>query len=378
MESFKFCAPCLLGLEGLAAEELKRLEAREVSAENGRVFFAGDAALLARANLRSRYAERIQVLLGRFRAATFERLFDGVYALPWDEWIGRRDAFPVKGHSVNSKLASVPACQSIIKKAVTKKLASRYHLSWFEETGVKLQIQFLIMKDEVLVTLDTTGAGLHKRGYRRESAEAPIKETLAAAMAWLARAGKLSPIADPFCGSGTILIESALLAKNIAPGLRRKFAAEEWGRIVPETVWRDERQAARADIRTDSDFAAFGFDIDPTAVALTQRNAAFAGVSGCIKAAVRDIADFSPEGGQGVVITNPPYGERLLDVQAARKLYVTMRERFVAGKGWSYNIITPDEDFEQIFGKKADKRRKLYNGMIKCQYYMYFKEAKAP
>ncbi len=372
MTKLQFSAPCLMGLEGLCADELKRLDIENVSAENGRVLFDGDFSTLARANICSRYAERIQLLLGEFPVYSFEDLFQGVSRINWEDFITEKDAFPVKGHCVSSKLSSVPDCQKIIKKAAAKRLGSRYATSWLEESGSLHQIQFLIIKDKCSIMLDTTGAGLHKRGYRANSTEAPIKETLAAAMADLSRVRPFSTVVDPFCGSGTILIESALKALNIAPGLKRSFSSEKWA-VIPSSVWAAERERALDSIRHDAEFQAFGYDIDENAVALTLENAKKAGVADRIHAERLDIKDLSLDFERAAVICNPPYGERLLDMQKARELYKIMGEKFTKRQGFSYSIISPDDSFEDVFGRPADKRRKLYNGMIKCQLYMYFK-----
>ncbi|MDD6174192.1 MAG: class I SAM-dependent RNA methyltransferase [Firmicutes bacterium] len=368
MSQIKMAAPCLLGLEGLVAGELRSMQAQNVEAQNGRVLFEGDEAVLARANLCSRYAERIQILLGVFQARTFEQLFQGVKALPWEMWIGKSDAFPVKGRSLDSKLASVPDCQSIMKKAIVERLKTAYHLPWFEETGAVHQVQFLLMKDKVSVMLDTSGAGLHKRGYRANAAEAPIKETLAAAMAYLAHVRADSTLYDPFCGSGTILIESALLALRIAPGLRRRFAAEKWMQI-PGEVWSAERRRAQEQILQDRPFTAYGSDIDPHVLQLAEENARKAGVGGCIRVEQRSVADFVPKTESGMIICNPPYGERLLDIRQAEELYAVMGRVFP--QEWSSTVISPSEHFEALFGRPAQKRRKLYNGMIRCQVFLY-------
>ena len=254
-------APCLLGLEGLVADELKFMEAENVSAENGRVFFEGDEAMLARANINSRFAERILIVLDRFKAETFEQLFQSVKSLPWSEFIGSSDTFPVKGYSINSTLHSVPDCQKIIKKAVVESLKEDYGISWFEETGPVHQIQFSIMKNEVTIMLDTTGRGLHKRGYRPEANDAPIRETLAAALCSLSRLRHYHTMYDPCCGSGTILIEGAMMAHNIAPGINRNFECDRWG-FIPEKAWIQERERCHDIIKTDTDFVAFGSDID--------------------------------------------------------------------------------------------------------------------
>ncbi len=372
MERLDFCAPCLFGVEGILGDELRRMGAEEVIPQNGRVLFAGEPALLARANINSRYAERIQLHMGSFHAVTFDELFEGVRALPWERFIRQKDAFPVKGWSLNSALHSIPDCQSIVKKAVVERLKSRYGIGWFEETGTTVQIQFAILKDEVTLLIDTSGAGLHKRGYRRNAGGAPIKETLAAAIVDVTRTRFAQRVVDPCCGSGTLLIEAALAARRIAPGIRRRFVAmdTQW---LPETVWKEERERAAAQQLTDRPFAAQGFDIDPDAVQLTAENAAKAGVGPLVRVAVQDIGRFVPDGDGGTVLCNPPYGERLLDVKTAQQLYRIMGKVFVPKAGWTYAIISPDERFEEWFGRPADKRRKLYNGMLKCQLYIYYK-----
>lgn len=365
-------APCLLGLEGLVAQELKMMDAENVSAENARVFFEGSEEILARANLNSRFSERILIVLDRFYAETFEELFQGVKALPWSEFIGSADTFPVKGYSINSILHSIPDCQKIIKKAVVESLKADYNISWFEETGPVHQIQFSIVKNEVTVMLDTTGTGLHKRGYRPRANDAPIRETLAAALCGLSRLRHYHTLYDPCCGSGTILIEGAMLANHIAPGLNRNFECDRWG-LIPETVWKNERDRCRSLVKKDTDFTAVGSDIDLRALELAKNNAQRCGVDRFISLKQSDVKNFSPVTENGTLVTNPPYGERMMDVKAAKRIYRIMGEKFVTKKGWSYGIISPDEEFEKVFGKRADKRRKLYNGMIKCQYYMYFK-----
>ncbi len=371
METWQYCAPCLFGVEGILGDELRRMGAADVRPENGRVLFSGGFDVLARANIMSRTAERIQILLGRFEARSFEELFQGVKALPWEQFIGKQDAFPVKGWSLNSQLHSVPDCQAIIKKAVVERLRGVYGVQWFDESAAKCQIQFTIMKDEVTLLLDTTGAGLHKRGYRAQAGGAPIKETLAAAIVDATRARRARLVCDPCCGSGTLLIEAAMAARAIAPGVRRAFSAMHWGSI-PSEVWVTERQAARERQREVA-FTGVGGDIDPEVLKLVGENAAKAQVVDCITASLADIKDFKPDGDSGTVLCNPPYGERLLDVQEAERLYRVMGQVFVPKAGWSYAIISPHEDFEALFGRKADKRRKLYNGMLKCQLYMYYK-----
>ncbi len=372
MTMMRFCAPCLFGIEGILADELRRMGAEDVTAENGRVLFSGGWEMLARANICSRYAERIQILLGSFSARTFEQLFQGVKKLPLENFIGKNDAFPVKGWSLNSTLHSIPDCQSIIKKAAAQRLGEKYGVGWLSETGSIHQLQFTILKDEVNILLDTSGAGLHKRGYRKNAGGAPIKETLAAAIGDLMRVRKAEKVVDPCCGSGTLLIEAALAAKGIAPGLNRRFSAMEWGQI-PNTIWTEEIERAKSFERNDIAFKGIGGDVDAQMVALTEENAKKAGVGKEITATIADLSEFTPDGDSGVVLCNPPYGERLLDIETAEQLYRQMGKVFVPKKGWSYAIISPHEDFETLFGRKADKRRKLYNGMLKCQVYMYFR-----
>lgn len=372
MEEINLIAPCLFGTESIAADDFRRMGFSDVITENGRVKLSGDFNMLARANICSRFAERILINVGEFYASTFTELFDGVKGLRWEDFIGKDDAFPVNGWSIDSQLHSIPDCQSIIKKAIVERLKLKYSVARFSETGAEYKIRFSIHKNSVTMMIDTSGEGLHKRGYRRNSNAAPLKETLAASMCDLARIYPDTQLFDPFCGSGTLLIEAALMATKTAPGLRRFFAAERFG-FVPEKVWREERTRAQDLIIHNVDFLAQGFDIDKNAVELTLENAKKAGVSKYVKAAVADIRDFTPPEERCLVITNPPYGERLLDVKAAEELYTVMGERFKDGGGRKYYVISPHDEFERYFGRTADKRRKLYNGMIKCQLFMYFK-----
>ncbi len=367
-----FCATCLLGLEGLVANELRFHDIENVRAENGRVLFDGDEKTLARANLCSRYAERVLILVSEFKATTFEELFNNVSKVNWAEFIAEDEAFPVKGSSINSALSSIPACQKIIKKAVVESLKKNYDTEWFEESGALHKIQFLIIKDKVSIMIDTSGDGLHKRGYRENANAAPIRETLAAAMVDLSRVRRNHVVCDPFCGSGTILIEAALKALNIMPGINRSFIAETW-KYADKSAWESERERARALENRECSFKAFGFDIDDEALKVARENAEKAGVTDRITFSNRDIADFKSDEEFLCVVTNPPYGERLLDVKEAERLYTIMGEKFEKRPHYSYTVISPDDDFEKCFGRKADKRRKLYNGMLKCNVYMYYK-----
>ncbi|MBR5923391.1 MAG: class I SAM-dependent RNA methyltransferase [Clostridia bacterium] len=371
-ETYNLIAPTVFGIESIAAEEFKRMGFEKIAVQDGKVHLQGDGNMLARANICSRFAERVLINVGEFTALTFTELFDGVKSLPWERYISRDNAFPVTGTSVNSALFSISDCQSIIKKAIADRLSSKYGISWLPETGAECRVKFSLLKDKATLAIDTSGDGLHKRGYRRKANDAPLKETIAAALCDLARIYPDTHIYDPFCGSGTILIEAALMATGHAPGLNRYFAAERFD-FLDKNVWREERTRAQDGIRHNVDFKAQGFDIDPSAVELTLQNAKKAGVGKYVKAAVADIKDFVTPDERLLVITNPPYGERLLDVKAAEELYKTMGERFDMKPGKKYFVISPHDEFEKIFGKTADKRRKLYNGMIKCQLFMYFK-----
>lgn len=367
------CCPTLFGLEGIVADELRfGGKLRDVQAENGRVLFGGDENTLAWANLNLRCAERVLIRLGSFPAKTFDMLFEGVRALPWEQFIPKDGAFPVKGHSLNSALHSVPDCQKIIKKAVVSRLGQTYGLSWFEESGAKYQIQFAIMHDVAEVYLDTSGAGLHKRGYRANANAAPLRETLAAAMVKLARWRGREPLLDPFCGSGTIAIEAALIAQQRAPGLLRTFDAEKWSCFAP-AVWQQARDAALSQTDGNARFSILGSDIDRECVDLSIANARKAGVAHTVFFEQADAASRNYSG-DGILFANPPYGERLLDVQRAQALYQTFGKA-VAGSPMKQYVLSSDPDFERFYGKKADKRRKLYNGMIKCDLYMYFKHS---
>ena len=365
----RLCCPCHFGLESVLSFEIKRIGGENLTVSDGRISFDGDLSALARANIRLASAERVMIELGSFKAETFNELFEGVKALNFEEYIGKHDAFPVKGHSLKSKLHSIPDCQSIIKKAAVERLKTVYHINRFEETGAKRQIQFNILKDVVTVYLDTSGEGLHKRGYRAQGNAAPISETLAAGIVDLARVRSGSVVCDPMCGSGTIIIESAYKALGIAPGLRRSFASERWS-CIPAEIWKQEREAAIADIR-ENDFKAYGSYIDDFAVSLSRANCKGAGVGSRAVIEKRDIVNHVQTDGV-ITICNPPYGERMLELRQAEELYKKMGQVLCPSKDNPCYIISPHEEFEKLFGKKADKKRKLYNGMLKCQLYMYY------
>lgn len=367
-------ATCLFGLEKLLGEELDALGYRRLDTLDGRIVFEAPETAIAACNIRLRYAERVLVLQSRFRAVTFEALFQGTKAVAWEDWIGREGAFPVKGHSVKSALFSIPDCQKIIKKATADRLASVYHMQRLPETGALYPIEFLILRDEVFLMLDTTGVTLHKRGYRTQAGIAPLRETLAAAMVRMSRPREEVWLVDPLCGSGTIAIEAALLTSHIAPGLGRHFTAEASG-ILPQTVWEAERAAARAEIQP-SRMPIYASDLDASCVELARENARRAGVADRIQFRVADVRTFrSPEAGaRGTIVTNPPYGERLGDLKQARDLAAAMGTQFRREiPVWQLYIITSDEQYEQFFGRRADKVRRLYNGMIRCGFYQFFR-----
>ena len=369
MNQFEFAVPCLFGLEGIAGDELRRLNIENVRVENGRVLFSGDESALARANICLRTGERVLIVLADFEAKTFEQLFQGVYQANLEDYIPRDGEFPVKGHCLNSQLMSVPDCQAIVKKAASKRLGEKYGVSWLPETGAKYQLQFSIMNDRVQLYLDTSGAGLHKRGYRAVGNDAPLRETLAAAMVQLTHYRGRDFVWDPFCGSGTIPIEAALIAKNRAPGLRRRFAAEQFAWMNAE-IWQNARGEAM-DKEFKGNYRILGSDNDPKCVSLSMANARKAGVADCIEFKDGDATKMSLPTSEGILICNPPYGQRMMEQQSAQRLYATLGRHLKFADGWKKYIITSEPEFEHYFGRRADKKRKLYNGMIKCDYYMY-------
>lgn len=371
-DELKFSCPCHFGLESTLSFEIKKIGGQNVTVTDGKVTFTGDISMAAKANINLRTAERVFIVLKEFKAVTFDELFDNVKEVEIEKYVGKSDKFPVKGHSINSALFSISDCQSIIKKALVERLKVKYKVNWLEETGVLYQVCFFIHKDIVSIMLDTTGPGLHKRGYRRESIFAPIKETLAAGMVDVARIYDDSLIIDPFCGSGTILIESALKAMNIAPGVNRKFISQTWD-LIPSVIWEREKESARSLVKNDVNFKAIGYDIDENALKLTLANAKKAGVREKISVKKADVRSFSYPERKSIIITNPPYGKRLLEQKDAQELYKIMGEKMLPSHPNHIHIITPDEEFENLFGKKADKNRKLYNGMIMCRLYSYFK-----
>ncbi|NBI66038.1 class I SAM-dependent RNA methyltransferase [Pseudoflavonifractor sp. 60] len=370
VETLQFAIPTLFGLEGICADEARRLELPQVKAENGRVLCSGQAKDLPRLNLNLRTGERVLLVLGTFPARDFDALFEGTRALPWERFIPREGQFPVKGHSLNSALHSVPACQSIVKKAIAARLGSKYGLNTLPETGALYQVQFSIMGDEAALMLDTSGPGLHKRGYRAQGVAAPLRETLAAGMVLLSRYRGRDPLCDPFCGSGTIPIEAALVARNRAPGLNRSFSAQKWG-WLDKKLWMSAADEAM-DKEFDGDYEIWGGDIDPEAVALARHNAQLAEVDDLVRFEADDATRFHWGGLYGRVVTNPPYGERVMERKEAEELYRAFGGAWnKLPEGWKLYLLSSHTEFERTFGRRADKKRKLYNGMLKCDLFMY-------
>lgn len=371
MANVELIATSTFGLEEMVRVEVKQLGYEDVKVENGKVTFFADEAAIPKTNLWLRTADRVLLKMGEFEARSFEELFQGTKALPWEEWIPENGRFPVIGKSVKSQLFSVPDCQAIVKKAVVERLKSVYNVEWFQEDGPEYEIEVALLKDVVTLTIDTSGAGLHKRGYREKANAAPLKETLAAAMVMISRWREDRVLIDPFCGSGTIAIEAALIGRNMAPGLDRKFTAETWPR-VPEQLWKEARMEALKAIRQDVDIHIIASDMDPKAVEIAEGNAYRAGVDDCITFKVQDMAKSESDGKYGYIICNPPYGERMGEKEEVQRLYKRMGQVFSKFDTWSVYVVTSDEQFEELYGRRATKKRKLYNGRIKVDYYQFF------
>ncbi len=366
-----FVAPCLFGLESLLGEELDALGCRRIETIDGRVRFTAPLAHLPTLNLSLRFAERVLLEVGRCEAPDFDALFEGVRAMPWENFIGRNDAFPVKGHSIKSRLFSLPDCQKIIKKAVATRLSGGDRGVFLPETGLRYQIEFFLFRDTASLMIDTSGTPLHKRGYRPVSTVAPLRETLAAALVKIARPREEVLLWDPMCGSGTIAIEAALMMTNTAPGMNRRFTAEEFPWLGKE-VWEDAREKAREAVRPTG-FEAYASDISPEAVGIARENIRRAGMEKVVRCFEADALKITTEGRRGTVVCNPPYGERLSTLAEAEALYRAMGRHFATLDRWQIYILTSDEDFERLYGRRADKVRRFYNGMIKCNYYQFFK-----
>ena len=367
---YTLIATATFGLEKVVADELRELGYDDLTIENGKVTFQGSEMDIVTCNMWLRTADRVLIKMAEFKAESFEELFQGTLKVEWGDIIPETGFMHVVGKSVKSKLFSVPDCQSITKKAVVESMKRKYNKEVFPEDGATYKIEVAILKDIVTLTLDTTGPGLHKRGYREFAGEAPLKETLAAALVLLSKWEPSRILADPFCGSGTIAIEAAMIGKNIAPGINRSFVSEGWD-IIPKKLWEDMRKYARNSIN-DKEFRILASDINGRVLKTARDNAQKAGVADYIAFQRMDMKEFRNKKRYGFIITNPPYGERMGNAKEIENLYKDMGEVFQQLKDWSYFVITSYEDFEKCFGEKSDKNRKLYNGRIKCYYYQYF------
>lgn len=371
MAKLELIATCPMGLEAIVAREVKELGYENVTVENGRVTFTGDETAICRTNLWLRTADRILVKMGQFEARTFDDLFEGTKALNWPAWIPEYGEFPVEGRSHKSQLSSVPACQGIVKKAVVEKMKERYRTEWFEEDGPRYVIEVALLNDIATLTIDTTGPSLHKRGYRKLVTEAPLKETMAAALVNLSRWKPDRPLYDPFCGSGTILIEAAMSGWNIAPGLRRSFPSEEWD-IIGRDRWEQAREEAYDSLNDDIPLEIAGSDIDPKAIEVAQAAAKAAGLAKELKFYVEPVVKARPRSDFGCLITNPPYGERLGEQKEVERVLRQLGQLTGSLHTWSTFVLSPSKQLEHYFTRPADKRRKLFNGRIECQLYQYF------
>jgi putative N6-adenine-specific DNA methylase len=371
MNEFNLVATAASGLEAIVGKEVKRL-GYEPKVENGKVFFSGDKNAIARANLWLRVSDRVKIVVGEFKATTFDELFEKTKALPWENYLPLDAAFPVSGKSVKSTLFSVPDCQAITKKAIVNRLSEKYRRSGrLMETGALFKIEVSILKDVVTLTIDTSGAGLHKRGYRTAQGGAPLKETMAAALVLLTSWHPDRPFYDPVCGSGTIPIEAAMIGQNIAPGFNREFVCETWD-WMPEKVFQEARDEAERLANYDQPLDILGADIDHRLIEIAKQNAKEAGFGDLISFKQMQASDFTTEKEYGVVVANPPYGERLEDEEQIRILYKEMGEVYAKMPTWSVYVLTSYEKFEEVYGKKATKKRKLYNGYLRTDLYQYW------
>lgn len=368
---YQLLATSPMGLESIVAKEVQEL-GYETTVENGRVLFEGDEKAIVKANLWLRTADRVKIVVGRFNATTFDELFEKTKSLPWENVIGAQGMFPVQGKSVKSKLFSVSDCQAIVKKAIVERLKHVYSIKgWIDESGSKYQVEVSLLKDEALLTIDTSGSGLHKRGYRLAQGEAPMKETLAAALVRLTNWSGETPFIDPFCGSGTLAIEAALIAQNIAPGFNRSFASEEWD-IIPEGLYDQLRQEADEVALYDKEIDIVASDIDPRMVEIAKANAVEVGLGDIIKFTVQDVHDLVVPEGPISIIGNPPYGERIGERSEVEAMYKHLGEILNKNNQVSLYMLTSYKEFEPLVGTKATKRRKLFNGYIECTYYQYW------
>ena len=372
MNQFTLVAPCHFGLEAMLKREIQDLGYEITKVEDGKVSFLGDAKAIARANIFLRTTERVLIQVGRFKAYSFEELFEKTKALPWEEYLTEDAKFWVtKATSIKSKLYSIPDVQSIVKKAMVERMKQKYRVEWFKETGASYPVRIVILKDEVLIGLDTSGESLHKRGYRKLTSKAPLTETLAAALIMLTPWKKDRILVDPFCGSGTFPIEAAMMAANMAPGMNRSFQAEDWTNIIPKKAWYQGMDEANDLVNYDVETNIQGYDIDGRMVKCARENAREAGVDHLIHFQERPVSQLNNPKKYGFVITNPPYGERLEEKEMLPDLYEQIGEGFARLDTWSKFVLTSYEDAERYIGKKADKNRKIYNGMLKTYYYQW-------
>lgn len=371
MSKIHLIATSAFGIEAVVGRELKKLGYEDQSVENGKVTFAGDESAICRANLWLRTAERVLLKMGEFKAMSFEELFEQTKALPWADWIPEDAEFPVEGKSIDSKLFSVPDCQAIVKKAIVEKMKQKYKKEWFEETGPRYTIEVALLKDMATLTIDTSGAGLHKRGYRQLVGAAPLKETMASAMLLISRWNADRALIDPFCGSGTIPIEAALIGQNIAPGIKREFVSEQWP-VIAKSKWQEARAEAHDLVKRDKELRIQGSDINEEVMSLARYHAKQAGVESSIHLQRMPMNEIKSRYKYGFIICNPPYGERLGEVEEIEKLYRQMGIVFKQFDTWSYYVLTSNLDFEKIFGRRADKKRKLYNGRLLCNYFQFY------
>lgn len=371
MTKYQLVATAAMGLESIVADELKAL-GYHTRTDNGKVYFEGDERDIAKTNLWLRVADRVKIVAGSFPAKTFEQLFEGVKAIEWEKYLPVDAEFPVTGKSVKSKLFSVPDCQAITKKAIVERLKGHYmRLGFLEETGAKFKIEVSILKDIATLTIDTSGAGLHKRGYRLDQGEAPLKETLAAALVYISKWNPNRPFADPFCGSGTIALEAAMIGQNMAPGYNRDFISEEWP-WIKSSIWNDVRMEVEDVANYDQPLQIFGSDIDHRMVEIAQSNAREAGFADLVSFKQMQVTDFTTTLSDGVMIGNPPYGERIGEKETIEKMVQDMGKMMNKYPTWSVYMLSSMENFEELYGKRATKKRKLFNGFIKTDYYQFW------
>ncbi|QGU00119.1 23S rRNA (guanine(2445)-N(2))-methyltransferase [Candidatus Syntrophocurvum alkaliphilum] len=371
MSKIEFIATAAFGLESIVALELKELGYNDTIVENGKVTFTANKDAIARCNLWLRSADRLLIKIGEFKATSFDELFEKNRKLPWSDWIPENAKFPVEGKSIQSQLFSVSDCQAIVKKSIVEKMKEKYKRKWFKENGPVYKVQVALLKDVVTLTIDTSGMGLHKRGYRKLSAEAPLKETLAAALVRISRWKPDRALIDPFCGSGTIPIEAAMIGRNIAPGINRTFAAESWNQI-PLKIWKTAREEAKDSIDNSQPLGILGFDINKSVLDLARYHAQQVGLKNVLTFQHQSVNDLKSKYNYGYIISNPPYGERLSEKKDVEKTYAQMGKVFESLETWSYYILTAHEGFEKHFRRKANKKRKLYNGRIQCYYYQFY------